>query len=286
MNDFRDTRLFELTAPVAEIEVSGTNHFILQERGGTNHWSIVGEKYPADAATVQQFIQALAGLRITEFVNDVPTPAELPAYGLDKPRREIILRSKAGDTNSVIADLQFGAAQTNRVFVQCGDENFIYTIAAADFDRLPDEDWRFRDRQIWNFKADDVAEVTIRKGTNTCQLVQSAPGKWSLAAGSQGFFIESKNIEQAVQMFQQFSALAWLPHGYAGPEYGFDANSLQITFDLKNGEKDTVSFGATFPQYQTALAAVTLDGERWAFVSPPAPYQLVLSYLPIPPNGP
>jgi hypothetical protein len=37
---------------------------------------------------------------------------------------------------------------------------------------------------------------------------------------------------------------------------------------------------------QTALAAVTLDGERWAFVFPPTLYQFVLSYLSIPANVP
>ena len=37
---------------------------------------------------------------------------------------------------------------------------------------------------------------------------------------------------------------------------------------------------------QSALAVVTLDGERWAFVFPPAAYLLVLSYLAIPANVP
>jgi hypothetical protein len=61
---------------------------------------------------------------------------------------------------------------------------------------------------------------------------------------------------------------------------------LQITFELKSGAKDTVDFGGEFPQRQTALAVVTLDGEPWPFLFPPALYQLVLSYLSIPANGP
>jgi hypothetical protein len=61
---------------------------------------------------------------------------------------------------------------------------------------------------------------------------------------------------------------------------------LQITFELKGGQKDTVDFGAEFAQQQTALGAVALDGERWAFVFSPVSYQLVLSYLTIPANVP
>jgi hypothetical protein len=284
VNDFRDSRLFELTAPAAEIEVRGQNNFILRQQG-SNDWRIVGEKFPADAENVQLFVKTLAGLRIAEFVKDVVTAPDLPAYGLAAPQREIILRPKAGDTNAVIAQLQFGAAQTNEVFARCGGEDFIYAITMRDFNRLPEAAWEFRDRRVWDFKTDDVAQITIHQGGKTRQIVHNGPDKWSLAAGSQGF-VEGKYIGQTVQMFDGLTAIVWVARNYAGPEYGFSTNKLQITFELKNGEKDTVDFGAEYPQMQTALAGVTLDGERWAFLFPPALYQLVLSYLTIPANVP
>ncbi len=209
MNDFRDTRLFELTAPVAEIEVRGTNNFILREQG-SNDWQIVGEKFPADADSVQLFIKALAGLRIADFVSDVPTESDLPAYGLAAPQREIILRSKAGDTNAVIAELDFGAVQANGVFVQRPDENFIYAVTPRDFNQLPEAGWEFRDRRIWNFKVDDVAQITIHQGGRTRQIVHSGPGKWSLVIGSNGL-IEGKYIEQTAQMFHDLAAVGWVP---------------------------------------------------------------------------
>ncbi len=284
--DFRDSRLFELTAPVAEIEVRGENDFILREQG-TNDWGIVGEKYAADVDSVQRFINTLASLRISEFVKDVVTAPDLTAYGLAAPQlqREIILRSKAGDTNAVIAWLSFGAAQTNEVFVRCAGEDFVYAVTARDFDRLPEAAWEFRDRRIWDFKMDDVAQITIHQGGKTRQIVHNGTGKWSLAAGSQGL-VEDKYIEQTVQMFHQLTAAVWVARNFNGPDYGFSTNNLQVTFELKSGEKDTVDFGVEFPQRQTALAGVTFDGERWAFLFPPALYQLVLSYLTIPANAP
>ncbi|HEX5397603.1 MAG TPA: DUF4340 domain-containing protein [Verrucomicrobiae bacterium] len=287
VNDFRDTRLFELTAPVAEIEVNegDTNHFVLREPPGTTNWSLASEKYPVDTEYVQSFIKALAGLRISDFVQAVATAPDLPAYGLDKPRREIVLRSRAGDTNAVIADLQFGLAQTNKVFVRCAGEDFVYAIPELDYNRLPDAAWQFRDRQIWNFKGDDVTQITIHQNGRTRQIVQNSPGKWSLAPGSSGI-IEDKNIEQAVELFQQFGSDGWLPPRFVTPDFGFDTNSLQITFELKNGDKNTVEFGGQSPQLKTALAAVTLDGKQWCFLSPPAPFQIALSYLTIPSNVP
>ncbi len=286
-NDFRDTRLFELTAPVAEIEVRGENNFILREQAGTNDWKVVGEKFPADADNIQLFLKTLASLRIAEFVRDVPTGPDLTAYGLATPQREIILRSKADDTNAVIAQLFFGAAQTNEVFAQCGGEGSVYAVAARDFLRLPDAAWEFRDRRIWDFPVEDVAQITIHQDGKTRQLVHNGPGKWSLAAGSQGF-IEAKYIEQTAQMFHQLAAVGWIARDFNGADYGFRTNNLQITFELKNGEKKTVDFGAgvQLPQGQAALAAVTLDGERWAFLFPPALCQLVVSYLTIPAGVP
>jgi hypothetical protein len=285
VNDFRDSRLFELTAPVAEIEVRGENNFILREQG-SNDWKIVAEKFPADAENVQLFIKTLAGLRIADFVRDAVTASNLPDYGLAVPQREIILRSKAGDTNAVIAQLDFGAAGTNEVFVRCAGEDFIYAVTAQDFIRLPESDWEFRDRRIWDFKADDLAQITIHQGGRTRQIVHNGPGKWSLAAGSQGV-IEGKSIEQAVQQLRQLTALAWLSRNLAEPEkYGFSTNNLQITFELKGGGKDTVDFGGEYPQRQTGLGTVTLDGDRWAFFFEPAAYQFVLSFLTIPANVP
>jgi hypothetical protein len=287
VNDFRDTRLFELTAPVAEIEVRGQDNFILREQG-SNDWRIVGEKYSADADNVQLFVKTLAGLRIADFVKDVVTAPDLPAYGLAAPQRQIILRSAAGDTNSVVAQLDFGTNQDNKVFVRCAGEDFIYDITTLDFNRLPEVAWEFRDRRIWDFNADDVAQIMIHQGGRTRQLVRNGPGKWSLAAGSQGF-VEGKYIEQSVELFRQLAAVGWVARNFTEPEkYGFGTNNLQITFELKSGEKKTADFGAgvKLPQGQTALAAVTLDGERWAYVFSPVLYQFVLSYLTIPANVP
>jgi len=285
VNDFRDSRLFELTAPVAEIEVRGQNNFVLREQG-SNDWKIVGEKFPADADNIQLFIKTLAGLRIADFVKEAVTAANLPDYGLAEPQREVILRTKAGDTNAVVAQLTFGTNQDNKVFVRCAGEDFIYAVTMRDFNQLPEAAWEFRDRRIWNFNTDDVAQITIHQGGKTRQIVHNGPGKWSLVVGSQGL-IEGKYIEQTAQMFHDLAAVVWVARNLTEPEkLGFGTNNLQITLELKSGEKDTVDFGAEYAQRQTALAAITLDGERWAFLFPPALYQLILSYLTIPANVP
>ncbi len=288
VNDFRDSHLLELTAPVAEIEVQDQTNFTLQ-RQGSNNWQVVGEKFPGDAENVQEFIKFLAGLRLTEFVKDVVTAPDLPAYGLATPSRRIILRSVAGDTNAVIADIIFGATQTNEVFVKRADEDFIYGVATADLSRMPDfeSDWEFRDRQIWNFSENDVSQIMLHQNGKTRVMIRNGPNQWSLAPGSQGI-INPPAIEETAHRFGGLIATYWLGRNITEPEknYGLNTNNLQITFELKNGGKHTVDFGTEAPSAHTALAAVTLDGERWAFIFPPVLYQFVLSYLTIPANVP
>jgi hypothetical protein len=284
VNDFRDPHLFELTAPVAEIEVHGPQNFTLR-RTGSNDWQIVGEKFPADAENVQLFIRTLAGLRVADFVKDVVTAPDLPAYGLATPAREIILRSAVGDSNAVIAQLAF-AAQTNGVFVRRADEDFIYAITPEDLNRLPESGWEFRERRIWNFSETNVAQITLHQNGKTRVVVRNGVNKWSLAPGSQGI-INPPALDETAHRLGQLTAAGWVGADVTAPEkFGLNAGNLEITVELKSGEKFSTAFGTELPDANTALAAVTLDGGRWAFIFPPVLYQFVLSYLTIPANVP
>jgi hypothetical protein len=286
VNDFRDPHLIELTVPVNEIEVRGTNgadNFTLQ-RQGTNDWKIAGEKFPVDAENAQAFIQLLSQLRVAGFVKDVVTAPDLKTYGLATPTRQITLLSTVGDTNSVIAQLAF-AVQTNGIFVRRADEDFIYSVTAEDFNRLPEAGWEFRERHIWNFTERDVVQITSRQNGKTRTMLHEGRNKWSLAPGSQGM-INPPAIEETAHRLGELTAAGWVGRNITAPEkYGFKQGNLQIIVELKSGEKFTVDFGTPISD-QTALAAVTLDGERWAFVFPPVLYQFVVTYLTIPANIP
>jgi hypothetical protein len=288
VNDFRDPHLFELTAPVAEIEVRGQDDFTLQQQG-TNDWKIAGEKFPVDAQDAQLFLKTLADLRVAEFVKDVVTAPDLAAYGFKTPARRIILRAAAGDTNAVIAQLDF-AAQTNGIFVHRADEDSIYSITPEagrilfGDGSLFEAGWQFRERHVWHFSEKDVAQITLRQNGRTRQFVHAGLNKWSSAG------LPADNppaLEETVHRLGELTVPGWIARNVTAPEkFGVAAGNLEITVELKNGEKFSVSFGTEIPRANTALAAVTLDGERWVFVFPPVLYQFVLNYLTIPANAP
>ena len=289
VNDFRDSRLLELTAPVAEIDVRGTNHFTLQARG-TNGWTLAGEKFPIDPGTVNDFIERVAGYRIAAFVKDNNTVTDLQGFGLAAPAgtNQITLLSRAGDTNSVLAQIIFGTVETNLVYVKRADENYVYALDPADFNwvRALESGWVFRDRRIWDFSETNVVQVTLRQNGKTRTMLRGGVNLWSLAAGSQGILNNPPAIEESVHRLGGLTALGWIGRNSPPTEGGFNTNNLQITVELKTGEKFSVAFGSELPRANTALASVTLDSERWMFVFPPVPYQFVSTYLTIPPDAP
>jgi Domain of unknown function (DUF4340) len=281
VNDFRDPYLVELTAPVAEIEMigPGTNHFKLQQ-ADSNTWKIPGENFPVDTNSVQRVIQILASLRVSQFVKDVVTPADLAANGLTNAWRQIILRSAVGNSNAVIAHLLFGNVDTNQVIIQRADENFIYAITPEDYKKLPESQaWLFRDRTIWDFAETNVAQVTVRQNGKTWQLIHHGPNHWSLGAGSG--FITPAGVEETIHdLGHLYAYYTWVARGISKPaDYGFKPGNLSITVTLKDGRSYTVDFGLISRDTNTAVAAVTLDDERWAFIFPPDMFQLVSSYL-------
>jgi hypothetical protein len=286
--DYRDPHLLTLTTPAAEIEVHGSHPFTLQQRG-SNDWAVVGEKFSADTESVQQLLKMLTSLRVSEFVKDVPTAASYEDYGLTNSSREITLLGTAGDTNSVLAQLIFGASETNRVFVKRADEDFVYAITPSDYNNLFafDAGWFYRDRHIWNFPETNVTQVTLHQNGKTRVLVRTGENKWSFGAGSQGI-INPPAVEEAVHQLGELTVAGWVTNNIVDPikNYGLDPRNLSITVELNTGEKFSVDFGAELAKNQTALAAVTLDGERWAFIFPPVPYQYVTQYLTIPTNAP
>jgi len=286
VNDFRDPHLFSFTAPVAEIEVRGQNHFTLQKQGA-DYWTVAGEKYTADNDNVQNFLKLLGGLRAADFVKDTATATDLQGFGFTPTSPQIILRGAAGDTNSVLAQLIFGTNEPSRVLVKRGDEDFIYALKPEDFARLPEAGWEFRDRHIWNFTETNVAQITLRQNGKLRELVRTGENKWSLGPNSQGILNNPPAIEETIHRLGELTAAGWVAHNVTAPEkFGLSTNNLSITIDLKTGGKLSVDFGAELARAQTALAAIDFGGDRWVFVFPPVLYQFVSTYLTIPANAP
>ena len=288
VNDFRDPHLAAIVGAVGQIEVRGTNTFhILYQTNQT--WRILPQNWPADSDLVPRLLAAVGGLRVVQFVKDVVTEQDLPLYGLASPFRQYVLRSVIANTNglatNVLAEIQFGTNNQDRIYARRADESFVYAVKLEEFLALPDAPWQLRDRQIWKFSENDVARAIIRHDGKVRQITRNGPHDWALAPGSQGI-INDLAIEETVRALCQLKTDEWIAIGSENrPAFGFATNGLSLTLELKNGEKATVEFGGETPA-MIPFAGVTIENQWWIFKFPLLLFRDIQSYLSIPANVP
>ncbi len=276
LEKFRDPRLVtpQPNQPVTEIAVTGPENFVLQ-RVATNAWKLADSSLPIDAGFVGQFLLTLVAAPIVEF-KDAITDADLLKYGLAEPERRIVLQSKPANaaTNTTIAQLSFGAVKENIAYARRADENPVYGIARSDYERLAIAPWQLRDRQIWRFSETNVVRLTVQQAGQTIDVRRLGVNSWAFAPGSQGI-LNGGAVEETVHRFGELEALAWIGRGPDQRErFGFGANTLTVTFELKDGTKHVIEFGGrSVDNYP--YAAVQFGTEIWFFECPLVAFELL-----------
>ena len=269
VNAFRATNIIDLPESITAVEVYGQDRFSVQQQGA-DHWRVVPQNLPADAAACKDLLSELGHLRILEPVDAVTEP-EFASDGLAAPARKYIFKTPApasAPTNSAVAEVNIGATNDNRVFVCVAypGERFVYAVNLAEVQRLPVASFQMRERQIWNYSDDDIARVTVRQQGKVRQFVHTDKGRqfWALAPGSDGT-IEPLAVGETVHSLAQLTVSNWVAHGLQSRvRYGFSDNGGQVTLELKNGSKPTLDLGGPTPA-KSLYGAVTLEGEPWIF---------------------
>ena len=121
-----------------------------------------------DAEKFDPFLQGPTAIDIAEFVDDAP--ANLAAYGLDKPWGEILVRDKAGTLH-----LLFGADRgSDRVCFQVSGERAVYAVDRYKLDFLGSKPFDLIDKFVFIPNIDDVdrVQITARGATHVFTLTR------------------------------------------------------------------------------------------------------------------
>lgn len=249
--EFLDRRLIEFTpAAVHRIEVRAAESFALEKQahGG---WRVVEPaNFAADPELVSGFLSRLNSIEIVEVAKEVASNLDLPDHGLAPPSRQYVLKAANGATatNEILAQIEFGANQTNRIVVRRADENSIYKTKLEESLLLPRAAFELRDRRIWNFTTNQVAGATIAVKGRTCKVLRTGSGQWSVAPGSQGMLNPFAIEEAMFRLGQQLRSKKWVARGDDDlSRYGFAEAANKLAIDLSNdvGPRTlTVEFGS------------------------------------------
>lgn len=271
--DFLDKRLIEFVPSAVErIEAHAAEVFAVQKQtNGT--WRIVEPlTAPADSSLVQGLLNRLNSLEVVDLAKEVVTPEDLPTYGLSPSKSQYVLKGAAveGGTNQLIAEIDFGTNQADKIYVHRSDENSVYAMRLEDALSLPKAAFELRDRRIWNFTTNQVTGVTIEFKGRTYKLQRDHKGSWKFTEGFQGI-VNPFALEEAVFRFGQLWSNAWIAHGTLDvARYGFTNPPHKLSIDVNNGEKlrtFTLEFGSQSLS-GGPYALVDLEGERTVFECP------------------
>ncbi|MBU6399272.1 MAG: DUF4340 domain-containing protein [Verrucomicrobia bacterium] len=281
----RDRHLVAVpTNAVDQFKVQADDTFVVR-RLPDQAWEVIGPNpFPADAELVQEFLLRLDQLQIKEFVNDVATSFDFAHYGLNHPARVYTLLTKATNTvgsatNSILAQIEFGAEQTDRVYVRRADENAIYALARND--DLPRAAFQLRDRHLWHFTTNDVLNVTLTIRGQTRKFTRTTAQQWA-ATGPQANTPVPLALDETVYRFGRLWADAWVAQGADQlAHYGIVAAAHQLEFEIRDGSQTrrlTLRFGSLSP-WGRPYAALTIGQQPVVFELPVAIFQPYLEVL-------
>jgi hypothetical protein len=279
--ELRDRHLFSFgPAELDTIEVAaGLEKFTLRRQ--TNGLWTVAEPQSAlvDPEMMRDWLIDLERLE-GNVEKDVVT--DFTTYALTSPARQYALRASFPNaaglvTNRLLSRLDIGGIAGDKIFVRRADENSVYSITLADFDRLPAAAWQLRDRRVWSFSTNQVSRVTVRHRGMTRQWVRSPTGQWRFAAGSSGILDDRQfALEETMFRLGELRAVIWVARGeQERARFGFTDDGYKMTIELKNGDKTnalSLEFGAQAPakegQAREPYAQASVDGQSWIFEFP------------------
>ena len=189
-------------------------------------------------------------------------------YGLDTPLLEyaVTFADPAGTNRTVTA--RFGTGTNGVFYVHRTDEDAVRIVPPAEFLRLPQAAWQFKDRSIWSFTPDEVASVTVVQKGTTRQLVRKGENDWQVAKGASDI-VNPFGVEEAILRLGSLRAEFWTSRADedALRRGGFEAQDYTLTIELVSGKNLVLALGGPSP-YHNPYALAEVGGVPMVFEFP------------------
>ena len=181
VNDWRDTGLIVPGLLKCDrIEVRRTNGFEVSWDPATRVWQMSKPLHTsANNRRIDDLLHQLEFARVEQFVSD-DLRADLDAYGLQPPEREIVFGK---GTNDLLV-LQLGQGPTNnpnQIFVRTSTHSNVVLVARSTFEPWLSSFRDFCDRRLMVFKPDAVSRIEAR-GDEAFALDRQTNGSWTITS--------------------------------------------------------------------------------------------------------
>ena len=178
--DFRDKKIIEFKEQtVKRIALKGEKGDFVVIRKEPDWFLDQPKPYRADQAEVNAVLSTLRNMRAQDFVEEMPR--DLKPYGLDKPRLRVgvSLGEKEGER-----EILFGDKRENKgeVYLVLDSKATVYTVSERIFQELNKDLNTLRDKEIFPFPQDRVAQLHIQSPKESFILVKGEKEGWMAEA--------------------------------------------------------------------------------------------------------
>ncbi|MCX7701465.1 MAG: DUF4340 domain-containing protein, partial [Gemmataceae bacterium] len=179
----------------------------------------------------------LARLEAVEYVNDQPTPEQLASYGLDQPQLtvQVTLSDSAEPPHVLLVGKQ--REMQPEFFAKLATSPSVFVIRKDLRDRLDQDSLSYRVKDLWTLTAEDIAQLTIERGTDRVELRREA-GAWRITQP----FDAPANQTEVRPILDSLASLRI--EGYEAHTtdeldgYGLGQPALRLSFSAREGTGD------------------------------------------------
>ncbi len=231
--DPKDVTAIDLKYPGREVLLK------LDRDGG---WRIVKPiEAKADPATVKTLTDAIANCQLKETLEE--RPADLAPFGLKDPRAVVTVTVKGKGT---LPSIEIGKKTPvgYSAYARLAGQPAVLLVADSFSSDVMKTANDFRDRELMNFKVDQVQQFAIdRAGGAELELARDG-GKWQIRKPAR-YHADPTTVQEALGALADLHVADFIVDNPAGlAEYGLDKPRFTITvYTGKHGESQALKFG-------------------------------------------
>ena len=265
---------------VTQIQFTGAEHYsITYQENSADTYSVDdvyftqqdGQTLPLDTAKVEDYLQSLTSLGLTDYVSYNVTEEELRSYGLDEPALTVTVDFTAEDEDGIetadssvlhvspdpeAAGGEDGEETEVPAYVRVGESQIIYQIPASSYKKLAAascNDFRHSEMFWADFSGVEQIDVTLEGGSYTFTSAEAGGGDTWLYEGTE-FDVVDLRAELKALLAEEFTE-----------EQPTQQEEISLTVHLDD---------ENFPQVEIALyrydgehCLAVVDGESVALVA-------------------
>lgn len=256
-NAFRSPYLLNQNLKFEKITIHAEEKFTLSTNAEALSWQIStptqATLMQADNRLTAQFLSQLAELRIRKFFAEGEWDAG--RFELDSPILTLTFhRREAENARVKMLHVQFGRKIYDNIAARRSDEPSVYAVPYEAVMRLPAYAWELRDRNLWNFDAQDVARLKWMHPNQAARTWQRSGAVWQIGNTSLGE-VESAVLNECLYRLSKVMVESWTsrdPNSDAQYEVGHHA---RIEIEFKDGNPTSTKI--------LNFGKITLQGHRY-----------------------